>query len=144
MLLLLTIRSIRSTVPGLNATRCCALTNITSSDAGWICPSVGPPMCCSKCSNSSASASGMFSVLIQYPFNTRSGTIIYVPTDDIQHRSPWNQWSCIRSEYLRNRRGQLVKTALQKKKSFPTHLRIGRPSEPNGVNAFLAPLAAAM
>jgi hypothetical protein len=29
-----TIRSIRSTVPGLNATRCWALTRITSSDAG--------------------------------------------------------------------------------------------------------------
>jgi hypothetical protein len=34
MPLLPTIRSIRSTVPGLNAIRCCALTRITSSEAG--------------------------------------------------------------------------------------------------------------
>jgi hypothetical protein len=45
-------------------------------------------------------------------------------------------------------RGQLVKTTPKKKqktkKALPTHLRIGRPSEPNGENAFLASLAAAM
>ncbi len=53
-----TILSIRSTVPGLNAIRCCALFSITSSDAGCICPSVGPPTCCSGFSGCS---SGMFS-----------------------------------------------------------------------------------
>jgi hypothetical protein len=65
MPLLPTIRSIRSTVPGLNAIRCRALASITSSDAGCICPSDGAPACCSKLSGCT-SCSGMFSVLDQY------------------------------------------------------------------------------
>jgi hypothetical protein len=42
----------------------------------------------------------MFSAPRQDPFNAKVGSHDSLPTYDIQHRSPWNQWSCFRSEYL--------------------------------------------
>src|ERR1700761_4183374 len=63
-----------------------------------------------------------------------------LPTYDIQLRSPWNQWSCFRSEYLQGNR-QFIEGNLHM--GSPTHLRIGRPSEPKGENAFFTSLAAA-
>jgi len=54
-------------------------------------------MCCSI--RSSCSASGMFSAAHQYHFEHQCASL---PTYDIQHRSPRNQWSCFRSEYLQH------------------------------------------
>jgi hypothetical protein len=42
----------------------------------------------------------MFSAPRQDLFNAKVGSHDSLPTYDIQHRSPWNQWSCFRSEYL--------------------------------------------